>query len=151
VRDPITKRKRRGEGTDAYMSDEEVDAGISDKRLMVVEEEFASTLRVMGREGSNLSPVIRKAWDGGKLTTMAKNSPATATDAHISIIGHITADELRRYLDRTECCNGFANRFLFLCVRRVRTLPDGGNLASESLLNLARRLTRAIESAREID
>ena len=37
-------------------------------------------------------------------------SPAKATDAHISVIGHITTDELRRSLTRTEAANGFANR-----------------------------------------
>jgi hypothetical protein len=151
VRDPINKRKRRSEGTDAYMADEEVDAGITDKRLMVVEEEFASTLRVMGREGSTLSPVIRKAWDGHRLTTMTKNTPACATGAHISLIGHITTDELRRYLDRTECGNGFANRFLFLCVRRARSLPDGGNLSDDALRDLAKSLAEVIGSARRIE
>jgi hypothetical protein len=149
VRDPINKRRHDGE--DGSMVNEEVDAGVSDKRLTMIEEEFASTLRVMGREGSTLSPVIRKAWDGGRLSTMTKNSPATATGAHISIIGHVTRRELRRNLDRTECGNGFANRFLFLCVRRARTLPDGGNLADDALQELSDRLTETIKYAREID
>ena len=39
------------------------------------------------------------------------------------MIGHITADELRRYLDRTEAANGLANRFLFVCVQRSKLLP----------------------------
>ncbi|MBA2490748.1 MAG: DUF3987 domain-containing protein [Gammaproteobacteria bacterium] len=151
VRDPITKRVRKGKGADSYMDEEEVDAGVNDKRLLVIEEEFASTLRVMGREGNTLSPVIRKAWDGHRLTTMTKNSPACATGAHISIIGHITVDELRRYLGRTECGNGFANRFLYLCVRRSKSLPDGGSLADDALKPLAERLTQAIERASVIE
>src|SRR5262249_20157432 len=94
------------------------DSGVSDKRLMVVESEFANVLRVIGREGNTLSRVIRDAWDRGSLATMTKNSPAKATGAHISIIGHITAEELKRYLPRTEMANGFANRFIFACVKR---------------------------------
>ena len=47
-----------------------------------------------------------------------KNSPLKATGTHISIIGHITFDELRATLDRTSMFNGFANRFLYACVRR---------------------------------
>ena len=58
---------------------------------------------------------------------MTKNSPAVATDAHISIIGHITMQELLRYLTATEGANGFANRFLWVCVRRSKLLPEGGN------------------------
>jgi phage/plasmid primase-like uncharacterized protein len=151
VRDPISRRVRKGTGADAYMDEEEVDGGVSDKRLLVIEEEFASTLRVMGREGNTLSPVMRKAWDGHRLTTMTKNSPACATGAHISIIGHITVDELRRYLDRTECGNGFANRFLFLCVRRSNVLPDGGNLSEDALRPFAEELARTITRARAIE
>jgi hypothetical protein len=49
-----------------------------------------------------------------------------ATGAHVSVIGHITADELRRYLDRTEAANGLANRFLFVCAQRSKLLPRGG-------------------------
>jgi hypothetical protein len=147
VRDPLTRQKRRGKGAESYMDEEEVDAGIADKRLLVIEEEFASTLRVMGREGNTLSPVLRKAWDGHRLSSMTKNSPATATGAHISIIGHITVDELRRYLDRTECGNGFANRFLYLCVRRSKALPDGGSLSDEALRPFASRLAQRIGRA----
>ena len=57
---------------------------------------------------------------------MSKNSPERATDAHVSLIGHITQTELCRRLDDTEYANGFANRFLFVCVRRSKFLPDGG-------------------------
>ena len=54
-----------------------------------------------------LSPIIRRAWDGDKLTTLTKTSPLKATGAHISIIGHITKDELKARLTRTDIANGF--------------------------------------------
>jgi len=69
------------------------DPGVHDKRLLVVETEFASTLKVLKREGNILSPVMRNAWDTGYLNILTKNNPAIATDAHISIIGHITTQE----------------------------------------------------------
>jgi hypothetical protein len=132
VRDPITaRRKARNEGERARSDGEgyvieETDSGVSDKRALIVESEFASTLRVMGRDGSSLSAVVRQAWDGGELRTMAKTSPARATGAHVSIIGHITRDELRRELTATDAGNGFANRFLLVCARRSKMLPHGG-------------------------
>src|SRR3712207_8613758 len=52
--------------------------------------------------GNTLSPVVRDAWDTGTLRNMTKNSPATATGAHVSIISHITIDELQRELSDTE-------------------------------------------------
>jgi len=81
------------------------DSGIEDKRLLVLEEEFASPLRVIRREGNTLSAVIRNAWGRGNLSTLTKNSPAQATGAHVSIIGHITDQELLRELSANEGSN----------------------------------------------
>jgi hypothetical protein len=118
-----------------------VDPGISDKRLLVMEGEFASVLRALGREGNTLSPILRRAWDNGDLRTLVKNSPAKATGAHISIVGHITRDELLRYLSSSEQGNGFANRFLWFVVRRSKVLPEGGGAVAVG--NLIHRLTEA--------
>ena len=122
------------------------DHGVEDKRLLVLESEFAGVLRVMGREGNTLSPVIRQAWDSGRLRVMTKNSPAKATDAHISIVGHVTIEELRRNLDETETANGFANRILWTLVRRSKSLPEGGRTVN--LNSLISRLRGAIDHAR---
>jgi len=123
------------------------DEGITDKRLLIHEPEYATVLRRMEREGNTLSAVLREAWDGRKLSILTKNSPATATDAHISVLAHTTADELRRYLNRTEMANGFANRFLFFCVRRSQCLPHGGRLDDKIVESLANRIKCAIDSA----
>lgn len=114
VRDEITKDeaiREKGRATGEYQR-VVIDLGVKDKRLLVLESEFASTLRVMSREGNTLSAIIRQAWDSGNLRTMTKNSPAQATGAHVSIIAHITRDELCRLIDTTEASNGFCNRFL---------------------------------------
>lgn len=127
-----------------------VDPGIADKRLLVQESELASTLRTLRRDGSTLSAVIRNAWDTGSLRTLTKNNPSSATDAHISIIGHITKEELRRYLDATEMANGFANRFLWVCVRRSKCLPEGGQLSDATLFSLSSQVRNALEVAKRI-
>ena len=44
---------------------------------------------------------------------MAAANAATATGAQVSIVGHITQDEFRRYLTATEAGNGFGNRFVW--------------------------------------
>lgn len=149
VRDPITKReaiREKGKPTGAYQ-DVLMDEGVRDKRLLILEAEFASTLRVLGREGNTLSAIIRRAWDSGELKVLTKNSPAEATGAHISIVGHITRDELLRYLDSTESGNGFGNRFLWCCVRRSQALPEGGHLEEAELTGLVMRLRKAIDAA----
>jgi hypothetical protein len=143
VRDPIYKQK----------NDESVleDEGVADKRLLIDEREMFQALTVMKREGNTLSPIVREAWDRGDLASMTKNSPASATGAHISIIGHITEEELRRNLDHTSLMNGFANRFLYVLVRRSKFLPHGGaELAEETLNRLAARIKRGLETACKI-
>lgn len=152
VRDPIEatepireKGSRQITGYQKVVTDE----GIPDKRLLVVEAEFASALRVLQREGNTLSPVLREAWDTGSLTTIVKNNRARATGAHVSIIAHATKQELLRYLDATEQANGFGNRFLWACVRRSRVLPEGGKLHEKNLQPLVERLRAALEFARK--
>jgi hypothetical protein len=130
--------------------EELVDPGVHDKRLMVTEQEFAGALAVMERHGNNLSPVIRNAWDGLRLQTITKNSPLVATGSHISIVGHITDAETRKRLTRTDIANGFANRFLFCCVKRSRFLPHGGNLDESELLKLNERIREAVDFARSV-
>jgi hypothetical protein len=137
VRNSVTKTDKDG-------LEEIVDQGIDDKRLLVVEGEFASVLKVGKRAGNTLSPVIRSAWDSGDLNTMVKNAPTRATAAHISILGHITREELIRELDSTEMANGFANRFLFVAARRSRKLAFGGNLTDSDLAQVRSQLNEAL-------
>ena len=155
VRDPITKHNaiREGKGKDRKIvgyEDVEIDGGVSDKRLLVVESEFCRVLKVMGRDTNTLSAVLRNAWDQDRLQTLTKNEPATATGTHISMIGHITRDELCRNLTQTETGNGFGNRFLWMCVRRSKCLPEGGSLTQADLAPLVERLQTAVTHARQV-
>ena len=122
VRDPVEAFSRKSGEMEV------VDCGVSDKRLMVVEGEFARLLRVMGRDGNSLSAIIRDAYDKDRLQNQTKNDPHKATGAHISLIGHITAEEFIRHLNQTEQANGFANRLLIASVGRSKKLPFGGGI-----------------------
>jgi hypothetical protein len=149
VRDPIevmepVKEKGKIVGYQAVVRDH----GVTDKRLLVSETEFAQALRVLRREGNTLSPVIRQAWDKGSLKSLTKNNSAQATGAHVSLLGHITRPELAKYLDDTDCLNGFANRFLWPLVRRSKLLPEGGGLLD--LQHLTQRLTATLAAASRI-
>jgi hypothetical protein len=128
------------------------DPGITDRRLLVIEPEFASVLKAANRDQSTLSPVLRSAWDGRPLALLTRTAPARATDAHISLIGHITQTELQHHARAVELANGFMNRFVLVACRRVRLLPDGGHpdpLAGSGLpARLARHLTRARRAGR---
>lgn len=138
VRDPVIK------------GDKVIDDGEPDKRLLVLESEFASVLQMIQREGNTLSPTIRQAWDSVILHILTKKSPATATDPHVSIVGHITAEELKRHLNVTERANGFANRFLWFLVKRSNILPEGGRVPDADFERLVRDISFAVPFARRI-
>ena len=150
VRDPIWETKpvkENGQFTGKYET-VQVDPGVSDKRLMVIEEEFSKVLVVADRKDNTLSAILRSAWDGDDvLRSMTKNSPARATDAHISIIGHITREELRSKLTEAAAANGFGNRFLLPAVNRSKVLPEGGG--SYGVADLVGHLKKAIAFARK--
>jgi hypothetical protein len=137
-----------GEGLIAHLNDN--GDPLQDKRLLVGEEELAQTLRVMRRDGSTLSAVVRSAWDTGKLRTLTKAMPLVASNVHIAILGHITTDELRRELTQTDAANGFANRFLYVHATRSQLLPDGGRLSPADLQALGLCAAEALAYGRKV-
>jgi hypothetical protein len=128
VRDPVDK-------TDA--------SAPTDKRRLVLKQEFAQVLKVLSREGNTLSPIVSEAWDGDALQTMVRNNPLRASAAHIAVIGHITKDELLRYLTATELANGF----LLIAVDRSKLLPFGGTLDPDQLTGIASSTRLALRFA----
>jgi hypothetical protein len=106
-------------------------------------------LKTAGRDISTLSPTLRTAWDGRPLAILTRSAPARATDAHIALVGHITATELRHHISAIELANGLLNRFLLIACRRVRLLPDGSNPNPLHGTDLDHRLAVAIAAARD--
>ena len=147
VRDAVTRSEPIREGKEIVdYGLVVVDPGVEDKRLLVVESELGAALRQCRREQSILSPMLRQAWDGSKLKTLSKNSPETATDPHVSIIGHIVVEELRKLMSDADIYGGLANRFLWILSRRSRLLPDGGEL--EDLGSVTTKITDLLTRAK---
>lgn len=146
VRDAVSGHNKHGDEVC-------LDEGVEDKRLCILETEFARALAKTGQEGNVLSAVLRQAWDHGDLRTLVsgrQKAPVAASHAHISVIAHITVDEVQRLLTETEVANGFGNRFLWVCVRRSKLLPRGGLYPEQPLKPLSNRLANAIVHARKV-
>jgi hypothetical protein len=126
------------------------DHGVADKRVLLIEEEFAQALRAMTREGNILSPILRQAWDTGDLRPLTKNNPLTVTGAHISVVAHITQGELVLALTRTDQANGLGNRFLWVAVRRFNFIPTPTGLSKPTRRRLVAKLRAAATFARSI-
>jgi hypothetical protein len=122
-----------------------------DRRLLVVEPEWARILSVSKRDGSTLSPLMRQAWDGDRLAVRTRGTGLVSVDgAHVSVLGHVTVEELRAKLTDTEVANGYANRHLFVCARRSKLLPSGGYIDESAITDLSRKTAMALDSARKV-
>jgi hypothetical protein len=114
-------RKRRDEPAQEVLLDE----GVSDKRLLILEEEFSHVLKMAQRSGNTLSEILRVAWDSpSSLRTSNKNSPLKASDPHVSLIGHTTKAEILESLKEVDLNNGMANRVLWCAAQRTGDMPD---------------------------
>lgn len=149
VRDPIYEMVKDSKTRE--LKETCKDEGVEDKRLLIYESEFSSVLKVLKREGNTLSEILRQAWDSGDLNTLAKNSKTKATSAHVSLIGHITSQELKKEIDEVSYANGFGNRILWCLVRRSKYLPEGSQVPEKEMNELKIRLHKAIEFAELIE
>jgi phage/plasmid primase-like uncharacterized protein len=153
VRDPQYDQvpiREGGRRTGEILGYEDVlsDPGEPDKRLLIIESEFSSALKVMDREGNTLSPILRDVWDHGNLSPLTKKDRMVATGAHICVLGHITVNELLRCLAATDRANGFANRYLFALVRQSKFIPSGKGTPPEILEPFFMRFSHTLERAR---
>jgi len=140
--DAVRDERRDKEG-------EIIDEGEKDKRLLLIEEELVSALKVASREGNTLSAILRQAWDRGDLRPLTKNNKIRATGAHISIVSHITQEELLRHFTAIEQSNGFGNRFIWLLVRRSKLISRPVPVPAETLAPLIDHLRTAVDFARK--
>lgn len=114
---------------------------IEDKRLLVMESEFANVLQQSKRDGNTLSAALRDAWDGISIKPAVKNNPVTTTDPHITIMGDVTPSELRDSMHKRELTNGFANRFIFFWAEGEKSIA----LPPSTPAHVVERLTDRLE------
>jgi len=127
------------------------DLGVHDKRLLVIESEFANVLAQTKREGNILSATIRNLWDGRDIEPMTKTSQLTSTRPHVVLVGHITGHELREKSTENDAANGLLNRFVMLHVHRPKLVPLPESTPADVLDALAERLADAVDFATGAD
>mgnify|MGYP000164385611 CR=1 FL=1 len=120
------------------------EGGVTDKRMLCIEGEFASVLKMGQRQGNTIGTVLRLAWDGWKLEPLTKNDTIAATEPHISLLGHITRHELQSLLNTTDTHNGFVNRFCWFAVRRQKACPFPKPMPEETVSEFGKQLAEII-------
>jgi hypothetical protein len=133
---------------DGYRRGKEDVPPIEDKRLWVVESEFANVLHQSRREGNTLSAALRDCWDGTSLKPATKSNRLYASHPHLALTGAITPTELLGLMTARELTNGFANRFLMIWAERHRILPFPQATPQVTVNILADRVMQVLEFAR---
>lgn len=121
---------------------------VTDKRLWVVESEFANVLHQARRDGNTLSAAVRDLWDGASLQPATKTNRLFTTDPHICISGAITPNELMELMAAREMSNGFANRFMIFFAERLRKISFPESTSNETVNELARSVRGIIDFCR---
>lgn len=130
---------------DGFMDGKEEVPAIADKRLWVIESEFANILHQGKRDGNTLSAALRDCWDGVSIKPATKTNRLYASDPHICLSGAITPSELHSLMASRELTNGFANRFLILWAERTRIIPFPRAATQAEVDALASRVVRVLE------
>ena len=105
---------------DGYRSGQQEVPAIADKRLWVVESEFANVLQQSRRGGNTLSAALRDCWDGVDLKPATKTNRVHASEPHVCLSGAISPVELLTLVQRRDLLNGFVNRFLMVWGERTK-------------------------------
>lgn len=118
---------------------------VEDKRLWVVESEFANVLHQGRREGNTLSAALRDCWDGVSLKPATKSNRLYASHPHLCLSGAISPSELLSLMRARELTNGFANRFLMVWAEREKIVPFPKATPQESVDALASRILEVLD------
>ena len=92
---------------------------------------------------------IRCFWDSGDYAPLTKHNPILVRGAHISIITHITMQELAVLLGEVQAVNGFGNRFLWICARRSKLVALPSRMPAQKLAPIQRELWRLVSHAQK--
>jgi len=119
------ERRTQKQNKKTHQLEDVVEPGVTDKRFLVMEAEFARVFAVMGREGNTLDAIIRELYDClPTVRSSPKGDPIVVTNPHVGMIVQITPSELARRMPDTFLTNGFTNRFSWTLTHRIHSLPN---------------------------
>jgi putative DNA primase/helicase len=133
---------------DDYLKGSQEVPGMNDKRLWVVESEFANVLQQSKRKGNTLSTALRDCWDGVCIKPATKNNRVFASNPHVCLSGAITPNELTALMSSKDLSNGFANRFLIIWAERTKITAFPQPTSDKAIEYLATRTQEVLNFAK---
>jgi hypothetical protein len=115
--------------------------------VLVTTPEFEELLAVMKRKDDTIASILKQLWDGQTVAVTTKVDPMRVKGVTPSALSHVTATALKTSLTHTDQANGFANRFMMVCFKRVRLLPRGDS-SHLDYTHVIRELKAAVAAAK---
>ncbi len=134
---------------DGYRIGQQEVPAIEDKRLWVVESEFANVLQQSRRGGNTLSAGLRDCWDGVDLKPATKSNRVHATAPHVCLSAAISPVELLSLVQQRDLLNGFVNRFLMIWGERTQVHAFPRRTPQDRVDALASKVIDALAFTRE--
>jgi hypothetical protein len=119
--------------------------------MLIKQAELATVLTIAGREGTNMSAVLREIWDGDDVQTHSRKSGSViARDYHVAMIGATNPKDLVKHLTAEDLANGWANRFLWFWSEPPRPVEVPDMVDDTLSPSLAKHLSSCIEYGRSL-
>jgi hypothetical protein len=128
---------------------EEVIKGVEEKNVLFFQPDISEQLVLTQTQGNTLPETMMDLYDHGSHGSTVKGDPQQTTDAHVGILANSTIHILQDLLNKKLKLNGFANRYLWLKIFRVRYLPEGGEALDYD--SMARELKPILDRAKRIE
>ena len=138
-----------GEGLAWMLRDKDGDTeGVTDKRLLVIEDEMANVFDQGLRSGNTLSNQLRSVYNGRDLKPATRHNRVEASDPHVALVGHMTPKELVGHeTTRRNIHNGLLNRFIPIAIPTPKRVlippPIDERMLARFGEDLAARIIRA--------
>jgi hypothetical protein len=119
--------------------------GVLDKRLLVIEYEFANIFKQFKRPDNTLSVYLRNNFDYQPIHPLTKTSKTSCDKPRACITGHITPQELLSDLDDKSITNGELNRFFIGFSLPAQPVPRPKTFNKELLNMFAQQIKDVLE------
>lgn len=122
---------------------------ITDKRFLLLENEFGNALNHAERSGNTLSHVLRNAYDGKSIKPLTKRDRTFCSDPYFVLAGNITPKELNSHKQSSVMSmNGMLNRMLIIWTKTTARHSRPQPMDDSAVTAIAERLASHLFMAR---
>ncbi len=127
----------------------EPEVEVTDKRFLLLENEFGNVLNMSERSGNTLSHVLRNGYDGKTIKPLTKRDRVCCSDPYFVLAGNITPGELTSHKQNAVMSvNGMLNRMMIVWTKTDVRHSRPHSIDEGSVTEAAQRIAKHLLMAR---